>query len=239
MRRMLFDKMRNEIEQLYVTIFNIKNENYLDQIERTFTRDGLDLRKRLLSAVSTLTVMGLNQHLRYFIEWALMENVPAQEIYEVILQSYLFAGYPTAIESLFVLRDVLHKKGMSLKDEDSNYRVNEWRERGLELCRQVYGNNFDQLQKNMREISPELEEWMIVEGYGKVLSRPQLGAVERELCTVAALTAMGKERQLLSHIRGALNVGAEEDEVREAILQTSLFAGLPATLKGLEVFRQC
>lgn len=80
---------------------------------------------------------------------------------------------------------------------------------------------------------------MIVEGYGKVLSRPQLGTVERELCTVAALTVMSKERQLLSHIKGSLNIGASKDEVREVILQTSLFAGLPAALKGLEVMRQC
>lgn len=231
--------MRKKIWQLYLTIFRGEDKDYLDQIERTFSRGGLDLRKRLLVAISTLTAMGRTQHLRFFIELAVTEDVPAQEIYEVILQTYLFAGYPVAIEGLFVLRGVLNEKGMSLQGMDGNCRVDEWRERGLELCRQVYGKNFDQLRNNMKKISPELEEWMIVEGYGKVLSRPQLGTVERELCTVAALTVMSKERQLLSHIKGSLNIGASKDEVREVILQTSLFAGLPAALKGLEVMRQC
>ena len=231
--------MRRKIRELYVAIFKVEDKSYLDQIEDTFTRQGLDLRKRLLCAMSILTATGSDRHLRLFVEWALTEDVPVQEIYEVILQTYLFAGYPAAIEGFFVLRDVLQTKKMSLQCGEVAYCVNDCREHGLQLCRRVYGKHFDQLQKNMREISPELEEWMIVEGYGKVLSRPQLGAVERELCTVAALTAMGKERQLLSHIKGALNVGADRDEVRETILQTSLFAGLPAALKGLELFRQC
>ena len=91
----------------------------------------------------------------------------------------------------------------------------------------------------MRELSPELAEWMIVEGYGKVLSRPQLSPVERELCTVAALTVMDWERQLFSHIKGALNVGAAKNEVKEAILQASLFAGTPASQKGLQLLNQC
>jgi 4-carboxymuconolactone decarboxylase len=54
------------------------------------------------------------------------------------------------------------------------------------------------------------------QGYGRVLSRPGLVARERELITVAALAALGWERQLVSHLLGARRVGAGAQEVRAA-----------------------
>jgi 4-carboxymuconolactone decarboxylase len=58
---------------------------------------------------------------------------------------------------------------------------------------------------------------MIVEGYGKVLSRPGLDLGRRELCIVAACVASGQERQLHSHLHGALNVGVPAGVVRESL----------------------
>jgi 4-carboxymuconolactone decarboxylase len=58
---------------------------------------------------------------------------------------------------------------------------------------------------------------MIVEGYGKVLSRPDLDLPRRELCIVAACVASGQERQLHSHLHGALNVGVPAAVVRQAL----------------------
>jgi 4-carboxymuconolactone decarboxylase len=49
---------------------------------------------------------------------------------------------------------------------------------------------------------------MIVDGYGKVLSRPGLDLARRELCIVAACAASRQDRQLHSHLHGALNAGA-------------------------------
>jgi 4-carboxymuconolactone decarboxylase len=54
---------------------------------------------------------------------------------------------------------------------------------------------------------------MISDGYGKVLSRPGLDLKTRELCIVAACAAAGQQRQLHSHLHGALNSGATPDEV--------------------------
>jgi 4-carboxymuconolactone decarboxylase len=60
---------------------------------------------------------------------------------------------------------------------------------------------------------------MLVEGYGKVLGRPGLSLRRRELCIVAMLARQGRrvERQLYSHLRGALNAGASRAEVDEAL----------------------
>jgi 4-carboxymuconolactone decarboxylase len=58
---------------------------------------------------------------------------------------------------------------------------------------------------------------MITEGYGKVLSRPGLDLMRRELCIVAACAAAGQERQLHSHLHGTLNVGVPANVVDEAV----------------------
>lgn len=68
----------------------------------------------------------------------------------------------------------------------------------------------------MRALSPELDAWMIEDGYGRTLTRPGLSVIERELVTVAALAALGWERQLEAHRRGAARVGARPAEVRAA-----------------------
>jgi 4-carboxymuconolactone decarboxylase len=62
-----------------------------------------------------------------------------------------------------------------------------------------------------------MERWMVVEGYGKVLGRPQLDLPTRELCIVALLAVLGMPRQLHSHLRGALNAGATLEEVEVAM----------------------
>jgi 4-carboxymuconolactone decarboxylase len=73
------------------------------------------------------------------------------------------------------------------------------------------------LRQNVRELHPALDAWMITDGYGKVLSRPALDLKRRELCIVAACAAAGQQRQLHSHLHGALNSGAPAAEVRAAL----------------------
>jgi 4-carboxymuconolactone decarboxylase len=81
----------------------------------------------------------------------------------------------------------------------------------------VYGEMYERLRVNIRGLHPELDEWMIVEGYGKVLSRPGLDLARRELCIVAACAATKQDRQLHSHLHGALNVGVAAKTLHDAI----------------------
>jgi 4-carboxymuconolactone decarboxylase len=65
----------------------------------------------------------------------------------------------------------------------------------------------------MKSFHPELAEWILEDGYGKVLSRPVLSIRERELIVVAVLAALRLPKQLESHVRGARGVGATGREV--------------------------
>jgi 4-carboxymuconolactone decarboxylase len=76
---------------------------------------------------------------------------------------------------------------------------------------------YEKLRLNVRDLHPALDAWMVIDGYGKVLSRPGLALERRELCVVAACAAMGQDRQLHSHLHGALNVGVGPDAIIDAI----------------------
>jgi 4-carboxymuconolactone decarboxylase len=89
---------------------------------------------------------------------------------------------------------------------------------------------YDRLRKNIRDLHPFLDDWMIVEGYGKVLSRPGLDLPRRELCIVAACAATGQDRQLQSHLHGSRNAGVEASVVSAAL--DSLRDVIPHTFRS-------
>jgi 4-carboxymuconolactone decarboxylase len=155
------------------------------------------------------------------------------------LQSYLFAGFPRALNAArewrrsqaasgssgtsgpdgVASRSGERRSGPSLVDapHESYADVFDWRERGEVTCETVYGAFYEKLRGNIRALHEQLDEWMIVEGYGKVLSRPGLDLGRRELCIIAACAAAGQDRQLHSHLHGALNAGVAPEQVRATL----------------------
>ena len=142
--------------------------------------------------------------------------VPATWIEELILQSYLFAGFPRALNAMREWRRIAPAPDPTTLQERRD-QTEDWIARGEETCRRVYGVMYDRLRVNIRSLHPLLDEWMIVEGYGKVLSRPGLDLARRELCIIAACAASRQDRQLHSHLRGALNVGVAPAVITDAI----------------------
>ena len=140
--------------------------------------------------------------------------VSTEWVEELILQSYLFCGFPRSLNAMREWRRLTNQPAASPADAGG---VAEWRRRGEETCRRVYGAMYERLRVNIRGLHPELDEWMIVEGYGKVLSRPGLDLARRELCIVAACAASEQDRQLHSHLHGALNVGVAPDVVTDVL----------------------
>jgi 4-carboxymuconolactone decarboxylase len=141
------------------------------------------------------------------------ERVRPEWAEEVVLQSYLFAGFPRALNAM---REWRRASGRHAPMQDAGERFGDaatWSARGEETCAVVYGPFYERLRHNIRALHPALDAWMIVEGYGKVLSRPALDLRHRELCVVAACAAAGQDRQLHSHLHGALHAGATRSEV--------------------------
>ena len=167
-------------------------------------------------------------------EETLHHGVSPEALYETLLQSYLFVGFPRAIEALFAAGPVLKRHGWA-PPSAGRADPEGWVRAGEALCRRVYGRNYAKLVDTMRGLSPDLASWMILEGYGKTLSRPGLSATTREYCVVAILTTTRMWRQLRSHAIGAVNVGGTRAGVRESIVLCGPVAGEAAVREALRV----
>jgi 4-carboxymuconolactone decarboxylase len=142
-----------------------------------------------------------------------LDSVDPIAVEEIILQSYLFAGFPRALNAARAWRSASERPAPAADSEAQIANLDMWRELGERTCRIVYGDSYERLRENVRELHPALDEWMIVDGYGKVLSRPGVDLKTRELCIVAACAVAGQQRQLHSHLHGALNAGATPGDV--------------------------
>jgi 4-carboxymuconolactone decarboxylase len=161
------------------------------------------------------------------------EGTPALWLEELLLASVLYIGFPRAIVAWSVYRRLEPEAAPG--SEPSDYAGwQEWLARGEATCRKVYGKHYEQLRHNIHALHPALDQWMVVDGYGKTLSRGGLDLLHRELCSVALLVPQGVQRQLLSHLSGALNAGATVEQVDEVL---NVATALPVRSRNLEVAR--
>lgn len=173
----------------------------------------LDDETRVLVATAAEVAAGSEEDVRRALAAALAV-VRADWIEELLLQTHLFAGFPRALNAMREWRRI---SGRGAPPVGAGGSLAEWRERGEHTCARVYGPMYERLRRNVRGLHPELDDWMIVDGYGKVLSRPQLDLGRRELCILAVCAVTGQDRQLHSHLHGALNVGVAPSVVDAAI----------------------
>ncbi|MFL5616686.1 MAG: carboxymuconolactone decarboxylase family protein [Gemmatimonadaceae bacterium] len=180
---------------------------------REATLATLDEPTRRLVRLAAIIAVADEQTMRAALADAAAGITPAW-IEELILQSYLFCGFPRTLNAMREWRRLTGKEAPQVADGGS---LEEWRRRGEATCERVYGAMYDRLRVNIRALHPELDDWMIVEGYGKVLSRQGLDLPRRELCIVAACAASRQDRQLHSHLHGALNVGVAPSVIGQSL----------------------
>ncbi len=217
---------------------NPQNPILATGIEGLLSEEGSDRRSGVLSWLSAAVALCDSQATKYLLGKALDENVPVLQAKEVILQSYLFCGFPAAIEGLIVLNRVLHDRHIPDDNYTETRNSQEMYQDGIDLCRIVYGKNYSKLLNNMSHLSSDISQWMIAEGYGKVLSRHILSLKERELAVIAALTVLRRERQLVSHLRGAVHAGAGKSEIAWIMSGLETLAGKDTVSFGLRVLQE-
>ncbi len=197
-------------------------------------------RRRHAVLVSAALVCRRGDNLAQVFSSALQEAFTPAELGELILQSLLFDGYPCALEGFIALHDLLGDRSSAppATEDYSPQNLQAWKLRGEDLCRQIYGASYDRLLQNVASLSPALKEWMLIEGYGRVLGRPDLPIDLREMGIIAILTVKDLPRQLQSHLRGALRVGVPAAELQAAIQQCSEFATAEKVASALEIWRK-
>lgn len=135
---------------------------------------------------------------------------------ELTLMTVLFVGFPRALVAARLVRRL---QPVTPGEDGSDYnRWEEWAIRGEAACRAVYGDHYEKLRPHVAELHPALDQWVIIDGYGRTLARAGMDLPRRELCAVAMLIPQRVPRQLHSHLRGALNVGASPEQI-DAVLE--------------------
>lgn len=113
---------------------------------------------------------------------------------------------------------------------------NERYELGLAVRRSVLGSDYvDKALSNGGAHSPDFQQLVTELGWGFVWSREEISKQTRSLITVALLTAINRPRELALHVRGAVNNGCTETEIREAVIHCVPYCGIPAAIDAMHV----
>lgn len=105
---------------------------------------------------------------------------------------------------------------------------------GLERLAAIDGRDGQAVVESLNAISPDFARYLVEFPFGDIYARPGLDLRQREIATIAALTALGYAHpQLEVHIAAGLNVGLSEEEIIEIIMQMAVYAGFPAAINGL------
>jgi len=115
-------------------------------------------------------------------------------------------------------------------------------EKGMHVRRTVLGDaHVDRATNNSNEFNGEFQEFISNYAWGEIWTRPGLSKHNRSLITIAMLIALNRKAELQMHIRAAFNNGVTKNEIKEVIMQSALYCGLPAANEAIhtaeEVFK--
>ena len=103
------------------------------------------------------------------------------------------------------------------------------RELGMTVRRQVLGDeHVDRATAGATPFTAPFQDFITRYAWGEVWARPGLERRTRSCVTLALLAALGREAELAMHVRAALRVGVTPEEIREVLLHTAVYAGVPA-----------
>jgi 4-carboxymuconolactone decarboxylase len=131
---------------------------------------------------------------------------------EALLMLVPYAGYPRTIAAFTAAR--LRPVGAVPGEVPAAERG----KRGRAAFARVYGPTAARVRAGLAALDPRLPAWTLEFAYGRVLARPALALLDRELLAVSLLTGLGDvEDALLGHMRGAVRLGATQGDVAAAI----------------------
>lgn len=210
-----------------------------------YSRDGLDLKSKEIAVVASLTALGnAEPQLKVHINGALNVGCTINDIKEIILQMSAYSGFPTCINAMNALKDVLsEREKQGIKDsigEEATNKISpkDRYEVGAAELSELDSNQVEILENAYNNFSPDLVK-LVVQSYADIISRNNLNKRYRQIATIAALTALGNAKpQLKFHINAGLNIGLTADEVKEIMLLMTIYAGFPSAINGTNILKE-
>ena len=112
-------------------------------------------------------------------------------------------------------------------------------ETGMKVRRAVLGDaHVDAVLAKRNDLTEAFQDLITRYAWGEIWSRPGLARETRSLITVAMLVALNREEELQMHLRAALKNGVSPEEIRETLLQTAIYCGVPAANSAFRIAQQ-
>ena len=116
-------------------------------------------------------------------------------------------------------------------------------EKGMSVRRAVLGDaHVDRTIKNRNTFNEDFQDLITRYAWGEIWDRPGLPRRTRSLLTIAMMVALNRAEEFKMHVRAAFNNGVTRDEIKEVLLQTAIYCGVPAANSAFqaaaEVFKE-
>jgi 4-carboxymuconolactone decarboxylase len=112
-------------------------------------------------------------------------------------------------------------------------------ERGMKVRREVLGDeHVDAAVERTSGFTEDFQDLITRYAWGEIWTRPGLDRRTRSAITLTALIALGRFEELRMHLRAAVRNGLEEDEIKEVLLQSAIYCGLPAANTAFAVAQE-
>jgi 4-carboxymuconolactone decarboxylase len=198
------------------------------------SRPGLDLKQREIVTVAALTAIGsVRPALKYHIHGMLNVGCTPQEVVETILNAIVYAGFPAAQDGMTIAREVFKERNLefqpvSSRPEGDRYQL------GIQNLQQTEGDQVKTIATRFATLAPDLPRLIIEFAQGEIWNRRGLSLKSRQFATLAMVTALGNQSNSVeTHVEGALRAGATKTEIKELLMQMTVYAGYPKTLAAV------
>ena len=112
-------------------------------------------------------------------------------------------------------------------------------EHGMRVRREVLGDeHVDAAVARTTDDTADFQELITRYAWGEIWARPGLDRRTRSCITLTALVAQGREHELELHIGAALRIGLTREEIKEVLLQSAIYCGVPAANSAFAVFQR-
>lgn len=109
-------------------------------------------------------------------------------------------------------------------------------ERGMQVRREVLGDeHVDAAVSRTTDFTEDFQDFITRYAWGEIWTRPGLDRKTRSCITLTALVALGHLDELEMHVRAALRNGLTSDEIKEVLLQSAIYCGVPSANSAFAV----
>ena len=226
------------IDQLAPDLRRIIDEALYGSI---WTRPYLSLQHRSICTISALMALGELPLLRRHIERCLNLGMSPEQVVEVFIQLTFYVGVPATERALRITKELFEERGIKFTPTqvyDTQQSVEELYDTGVRTHYEHMGDITAYYAEEPDSPEMQLERLINEYHWGAIYTRPHLDAKSRAMCSLSAMTALGRyDRQIRRRIEGALRVGMTPEEIMEVFIQVMLYGGYFTTRTAMQIAR--